>query len=168
MLALYTFFILALSSSVVAAPSGRALRAPRVVPPPTQPYLKWELLINNVDGDLTAGHWGRIVRAPWAENTPLEDRPRVTWHYAHQCDDFIRFGGRHNVQNVTRVLREIVYKKKPWSLYHVKRTSKKNSGRLETVYPNVPVEKWKTFLHNTQWGREPGIVGKGVSNGIMI
>ena len=193
MLTLYAFFLFALSSPVIAAPSGHP-----VVPSPEEPYAGYKLLMRTEDSDLKdlkTRSWGRMVLAPWAKNNPgehlirndwyrtvvlepsVENAPQedlktrtVGWTDARNCDDFIRFIGRHRVKKLTvrRIQREIVSN----TIYRVFRSRhafKKFCGaKMKTVYPSVPQDQWPKFLNDTWWGRAPGIVDPAVSNGVMF
>ena len=129
---LYAFFIFALSSSVIAAPPGRALAPKPVTPPPLGPppgpYDAYQKVWHSKDENLLKGDWGRLIPAPAAQegpgpsdffravlaesDAPQEDRSSRTvgWTYACNCDDFIRFHGLDwiglNELNVNRVRRE--------------------------------------------------------------
>ena len=191
MLTLYAFFIFALSSSVIAAPSGRlAPEAPEApaFPPPRSEYKELSE-ISEEDKDLITGDWGRIIRAPWIkEEEENSSRPQwhevvmmkpppekdIDWTYARDCDDFIRFHGlpprkgviKVKTLKVHRVKRQVVlYGTK----YKVDRSQNEpnQNARLVTVHPEVPVDLWGPFLNNTRWVRESAIVGK-VSNGVMV
>ena len=172
MLNLYAFFIFALSSSVTAAPSGRALPLPFLahnLPPPDPVYdlTKYKELLDSQDENLLKGFWGRVVQAPWEEGAPQDDprRHAISWSIARDCDDFIQFRSKFSLGvdelNVHRVRRQFSIEN-VW--YRVVRTSP-GVGQLALVYPEVPLKEWGTFLNDTQWTREPAIVGE-VSNGL--
>jgi hypothetical protein len=184
MLTLYAVYILALSSSVIAAPSGRPalLLPPPGPPPPTHDGVYKEFIgkpLSIQDQYLITGDWGRVTPTPWApdwhrvvlnppwpQKDPTPSRRTVDWTYARNCDDFIQFRAQSygGVTHVTTLWVHRVKRKIENWMYKIDRHT---GYRLECVYPDVPMKDWGKFLNDTKWVREPDIAGE-VSNGVTV
>jgi hypothetical protein len=182
MLTLYVLFIFALSSSVTAAPLESMYPLPALAPDspelssPGQPLRPWGVfqeLLGSQDVDMLMGVWGRVLPAPWEERAPQNDprRHNIRWTDAQDCDDFIQFhsnsGSGIDELSVHRVKRELVAVTTYRAVRRGRRLNPDAGCQLVSVYPIVPMDKWGTFLHDTWWSREPGIVGE-VSNAVTV
>ena len=136
---------------------------------PVQPLLQANLVLVPVPHNellrLADGVWGRLGILPRGV--------KPSWSHCQFLDDFIGFEFGDGVQklNTFRLERKLkAIGKGAWqrsNKYGVIRDKSGRPAKMVSYRKNVPANEWRGYLHNTVWGRLPGIVGP-VSDSAII
>ena len=171
----YVFLISALSFSAIAVPPPLQPNLVPVPPPlqpnlvPVPPLLQANLVLVPVPHNkllrLADGVWGRLGILPRGAEP--------SWSHCQFLDDFIGFEFGDGVQklNTFRLKRKLkAVGRGAWqrsNKYGVIRDKSGRPAKMESYRENVPANEWRGYLHDTVWGRLPGIVGP-VSDSAII